>query len=735
MDDEAFVFAEDALSGEPRKEARWTVLSVEDDDTYQASLMHSLRGLDFRGLPVRLLTASSAAEAAAVLSSGDDIGLILLDVVMEEDDAGLRLVQSVREVLGNPVVRIVLLTGQPGMAPRTDVMQQYDIDEYWNKADLTREKLHAVVRSHLRTWHYMMELQRARKSLQMIIDASRSLYSKQNLTEFTQSLLNDIGLLIGVNGGGIVCSALAGSSTSPRRNVIAASGRYQQLLTTDLSDQIFARFADTLAQAEKTREHQFAQDHTVLYFETASIDGSSYLVLIDSNTMLTEGHIRMLQVFSENIRTGFANVALLNRVSQLAYYDEKLNIINRNGLSREISNMNAAERSSSGLLLVKIRKYTDMMITFGERYCDYLLLRFCDVIAEAFSAVQNCASIGDGNFVLIFDQNKMPADDYLRQQSEQMLEMSGVVHHLLLTFCKVDLGPLQDLPAQEILHLAESALSAAEMQNLPLIDYADGYRHRITSSFLLLQELQQALLNNELCLMFQPKVDLESGRALGFEALVRWPREDGSMVPPDKFIPLAEASGLISSLDEQVFHMTVDAVNELCGAGYELPVSFNTTVSDLRNRSFTQMIMNTVTSGRIDAALLDIEITESEAMADYSGHYDLLKQFIDLGMGVSIDDFGTGYSSLSHIARLAATTLKIDQSFVNGLGQSEDDLHVVQMICRIGKRFNFRIVAEGIETEEQCQLLRRAGCHVGQGYLFARPMKLPDAMEWLRKQA
>ena len=159
MSNDAFVFSDDECTTSAlQAPASWKILSVEDDPVYQASLLHSLNGLMFRDQLVEVLTANSAASAAEVLSRHDDIAVMLLDVVMEQDDAGLRLVSSVREVLGNSSIRIILLTGQPGVAPEADVMRQYDIDEYWNKAELSRDKLHSVIGSHLRTWHYMMEL-------------------------------------------------------------------------------------------------------------------------------------------------------------------------------------------------------------------------------------------------------------------------------------------------------------------------------------------------------------------------------------------------------------------------------------------------------------------------------------------------------------------------------------------------------------------------------------------------
>ena len=733
MSNDAFVFSDDECTTSAlQAPASWKILSVEDDPVYQASLLHSLNGLMFRDQLVEVLTANSAASAAEVLSRHDDIAVMLLDVVMEQDDAGLRLVSSVRELLGNSSIRIILLTGQPGVAPEADVMRQYDIDEYWNKAELSRDKLHSVIGSHLRTWHYMMELNKAQRGLQLILDASRSLHSKQELGPLTQAVLTNIGRIIGTGVNGIVCMGHFRNMQLNDARVIATTGDYHDMLEKNLTDIPADERMATLRSAIAAQSHQFHPDHSVLYFDTHAIDGAEYLVMVDGIVELTAAHINLLRVFSENVRSGFSNVALLNRVSHLAYFDDLLNIRNRNGLLRELDSLNDDDRHESVLLLVKIKSFQDAMITFGERYCDNLLKATSEALKQQLPGFSCFSTISAGTFALVFTHESQPDDELLLQIFEQSLTLSGVQHHIQLIFCKLELNLLQDASAQETLHLAEVTLSVGESYNLNLIGYTPGYREKITARHLQLLELQQALENNELFIMLQPKVELVSKKVAGFEALVRWRNSNGDYIPPDVFIPLAEASGLICSLDLHVLRLTFAAVKQLTDAGFELPVSFNASVSDLNNRDYTQEIFQAVKEHRVNPLLLDIEVTESQVMSDYRGFDALLRRFMALGMSVSIDDFGTGYSSLSHITKLPATTLKIDRSFVSGIEESEDDRHAVDMVAKIGQRFGYHIVAEGVETEAQCEWLRQVGCPVGQGYLFARPMTVDDVIVWLR---
>lgn len=736
MANDLFEFATPAEPQRQDQQPVWKLLTVEDDPTYRASLIHSLNSFRFRDTPLKILTAGSAAEAGNVLSEHSDIALILLDVVMERDDAGLRLVRSIREVLGNSTIRIVLLTGQPGMAPRADVMQRYDIDEYWNKSELTRETLYSVVSSHLRTWHYMVELQRAQQGLQMILDASRSLYSRHDKNEFTQQILENICKVISVDTGGIVCAARGVDATGLNDiNIIAASGSFYPLRDQHFSDDVFSRFHASVQSAIDVHGHVFTRDFSVLYFETSAIDGFHYLVVVDSPAELSENEINLLKVFSENIRSGFTNVALLNRLSYLAYFDEKLGISNRNGLLRELSSLNQNEKNEGVLMLVSMRSFRDMMITFGEHYCDILLLKFAELMMVRFPQALSVANLGDGKLAMTFCRRSMPDMDVLLAETEQTMQLEGVVHHLLLTFCTLELNQLDDFPVHETLHLAEATLAKAEVANCGVVNTGREHKQHIASSFLMLQKLQQALLNEKLTLMLQPKVDLVTGRPVGFEALVRWFENDGSVIPPGDFIPLAEASGLISSLDIQVLRMAIEAICQLRQAGYDLPVSFNATAADLRNRDYMQKLNAAIDDGLVNPSALELEITESEAIRDYTGNSELLARLIEKGMGVSIDDFGTGYSSLAHITQLAATSLKIDRCFVQGLGNSENDRHVVQMIIRIGQRFGFNIIAEGVETEQQRHELIEAGCRIAQGFLFARPMSINDAIDWLRRRS
>ncbi|MGP4843987.1 DUF3369 domain-containing protein [Marinobacter sp. 1Y8] len=182
----------------------WKVLSVDDNPHYQQSLAFALNNVRILGRPVTLITTDSAAKASRIMRDTPDIAVALLDVVMETDDAGLRLVNTIRETLNNQLTRIVLVTGQPGMAPRLDVMETFDIDDYWNKTELTHDHLISMLSGNLRSWRKAAELEEARSGLEQLVNACQAITHKRYLTELTRTVLQHLGSLAGTTDG-IVC--------------------------------------------------------------------------------------------------------------------------------------------------------------------------------------------------------------------------------------------------------------------------------------------------------------------------------------------------------------------------------------------------------------------------------------------------------------------------------------------------------------------------------------------------
>ncbi|MDW1972650.1 EAL domain-containing protein [Vibrio sp. 431] len=740
---ELFEFsAEEDTAGTSQK--NWVMLSVEDNQPYQDVLESALQEVAFEGRKIDLLRASSAASAATILSKRQDISLILLDIVMETDDAGFYLIDTIRNVIGDELVRIVVLTGQPGVKPHDKAINEYNISEYWNKTDLSADKLKSVVVSNLRTWQISQELQIARRGLQMIVDASRSLTARQDTSGFAHTVLEEIARVINVpNTGGIVCVVKTGIESLLLAPIVAASSHFRELIGARLEN-VFSvydedrkqRVEKAIFEAWQTQQHIFENDFTLLFFDTSEHDEKQYLMLVDSPHALDSNHLNLLQAFAENISSGFVNQALMNKLSQLAYLDTPTGIHNFNWLARELGQQSTYHINNSSLVLFRLLNYDTAEIMAGHDYATKMFKAFCLFINEQLPKHYLLAVWDRETVALVFTLDNKPGEDKLKAIRNTTMEMDELDIQLQFQVGTMDFKDTQSLSLAEVLVLANTALGKARSSGVDVYNFDYALIQRLANRMRILTALKKALTTREsFFLVLQPKVNLATGKPVGFEALLRWRVEDNTLCPPSEFIPIAEASGLSLEISEMVVAKTIEVIQRLQAEGYSLPVSFNLANSDVVSPIIFNEIHRCIDEQEIDASLLDIEVTETQATEDYTVINPLLRSFIDKGVGVSIDDFGTGYSSLSQLADLAATTIKLDQKFVNDLTAENKDkaLHIVQMIARLAELFAFKLIAEGVETEEQRQLLMDNGYQHAQGYYFAKPMPMDELLDWLAK--
>ena len=740
---ELFEFsAEEDTAGPSQK--NWVVLSVEDNQPYQDVLESALQEVSFKGRKIELLRATSAASAATILSKRQDISLILLDIVMETDDAGFYLIDTIRNVIGDELVRIVVLTGQPGVKPHDKAINEYNISEYWNKTDLSADKLKSVVVSNLRTWQISQQLQIARRGLQMIVDASRSLTARQDTSEFAHTVLEEIARVINVpNTGGIVCIVKTGIESLQLAPIVAASSHFRELIDARLEN-VFSiydedrkqRVEKAIFEAWQTQQHIFENDFTLLFFDTSEHDEKQYLMLVDSPHALDSNQLNLLQAFAENISSGFVNQALMNKLSQLAYLDTPTGIHNFNWLARELGQQSTYHINNSSLVLFRLLNYDTAEIMAGHDYATKMFKAFCLFINEQLPKHYLLAVWDRETVAMVFTLDNKPGEDKLRAIRNTTMEMDELDIQLQFQVGTMDFKDTQSLSLAEVLVLANTALGKARSSGVDVYNFDYALIQRLANRMRILTALKKALTTREaFFLVLQPKVNLATGKPVGFEALLRWRMEDNTLCPPSEFIPIAEASGLSLEISEMVVAKTIEVIQRLQAEGYSLPVSFNLANSDVVSPIIFNEIHRCIDEQEIDASLLDIEVTETQATEDYTVINPLLRSFIDKGVGVSIDDFGTGYSSLSQLADLAATTIKLDQKFVNDLTAENKDkaLHIVQMIARLAERFAFKLIAEGVETEEQRQLLMDNGYQHAQGYYFAKPMPMDELLDWLAK--
>jgi EAL domain-containing protein (putative c-di-GMP-specific phosphodiesterase class I) len=247
--------------------------------------------------------------------------------------------------------------------------------------------------------------------------------------------------------------------------------------------------------------------------------------------------------------------------------------------------------------------------------------------------------------------------------------------------------------------------------------------------------LRQALSRDEFCLHFQPVVDVVSGRVAGVEALVRWQHPEKGLLLPGKFIGIAEESGLIQPLGEWVFWAACKQLADFRAAGiYGVRMAVNISAIQMRNGNLPVLAKGAIDAFGLNPADLVFEITESVAMQQPAETVRILDILHDMGIGLAIDDFGTGYSSLSYLRLFPIDLLKLDRTFVEEIGQSADGTVICDATIGLAHNLGLRIVAEGVETDEQRDYLRGRGCDLMQGFLFSRPVPANEVIAFIRQR-
>jgi len=243
--------------------------------------------------------------------------------------------------------------------------------------------------------------------------------------------------------------------------------------------------------------------------------------------------------------------------------------------------------------------------------------------------------------------------------------------------------------------------------------------------------VRRALRNRELCLYYQPKVNLRSGEVLGFEALLRWQRPGRGLVSPGEFLPLVEQTDLIIEIGEWVIHQALSQLQAWQGQGQPWSVSVNIAARHLQRSDFVERLEQLLAEHPgVDPARLDLEIVESVAIDNLQHVSRCLDACRALGVRFSLDDFGTGYSSLSYLKRLPTQTIKIDKSFVRDILHDQDDLALTGAVIGLARAFGREVVAEGLESVEHGRVLMALGCELAQGYFIARPMPASEVLAW-----
>ena len=294
----------------------------------------------------------------------------------------------------------------------------------------------------------------------------------------------------------------------------------------------------------------------------------------------------------------------------------------------------------------------------------------------------------------------------------------------------------QEVSAEKLLQQAEHAVNHAKINGISNFHiYDKKHKSELATKFAIENELHLAIENNEFEIYFQPQLELNSGKIKSAEALIRWNHPEKGLIRPDRFIPVLEESELIIPVGKWVIHEACRYAKQLQESGYEpIQISVNVSTVQLKNKGLITVLKNALMESKLDPCWLELEITESSVIKDISRSISLLNRINELGVSIALDDFGTGYSSLSYLKKLPIKTLKIDRSFVSGIPADKDDLTIIKTIIAMSKALNLQIVAEGVESGTQLDILRKLGCEKIQGYLIGRPTSATKFLQRLKNR-
>jgi diguanylate cyclase (GGDEF)-like protein len=442
--------------------------------------------------------------------------------------------------------------------------------------------------------------------------------------------------------------------------------------------------------------------------------------------------MRLLAELAGHVSLALDRIDKAEKLDYLSYYDPLTGAPNRTlfheRLKLQLEDA-TREHGKLALLIVDIERFKTINDTLGRHAGDALLKEIGSRIKQGGHPASWFARIGADHFAIVVPD--VASEEQLARRIEGRLDgifaspfMIAGTELRISARMGIAVFPSDGADADTLFRNAEAALKKAKATGERYLFYTQEMTERIAEKLSLENKLRQALEKEEFVLHYQPKVDLENRGIVGVEALIRWQSPELGLVPPMKFIPLLEETGLILPVGSWALRRAALDHRAWAERGLKPPrVAVNVSPIQLRQRDFVRDVEHAIMKGSAPVGI-DLEITESLIMQDIHATIEKLVLLRKLGIQVAIDDFGTGYSSLSYLARLPVETLKIDRSFVSTMLEDPNTTTLVHTMITLAHSFQLKVVAEGVESEEQANMLRLLGCDQMQGYLFSKPVPI-----------
>ena len=431
-------------------------------------------------------------------------------------------------------------------------------------------------------------------------------------------------------------------------------------------------------------------------------------------------------------------------IRRQANYDSLTGLPNRelflDRLSQSLSNMSRAGQKMA-LMFLDLDGFKLVNDTLGHNVGDLLLRETSRRLSGCVRDTDTVARLGGDEFTVIMpsvtDTRQVPV--IAQRVLDSLSEAFVLDGHETFVSCSIGITIFPDAAADavELLKNADSAMYRAKDQGKANYQfYTSDLNEQVKERLVLKNGLVRAKERGELSLHYQPKLDILSGRITGVEALMRWNSLDLGSVPPAKFIPVLEETGMVVDVGEWAIRTACRQHIAWCDIGLPpIRIAVNLSARQLREHNFVSIVQQVLMETGVGSEHLEIEITESMLMSDTANVVTTLGKLHDLGICIAMDDFGTGYSSLSYLKQFPIDTIKIDRSFINDIATDTEDVEIVKAIITMGQSLNRKIVAEGVETADQISILKKFQCDEIQGYVFSRPLPGDTLAEFFKKKA
>lgn len=683
------------------------VMVADDDPTVRLLCEQSLEPAGFN--------VSSFPDGATALQALSELqpDIILLDVEMPGAD-GFSVCQEIRARNSMTDIPIVMITGNDDTE---SINHAYDL----GATDFVRKPIAWAVLPH---------------RIRYLLRAKAAFTDLRHAEQKTRALLQTIpDVMLSIESNGVI------------RELVSGDSRYSDSFGTHAGHPLEAFFPPTVARKVREYMHIALAKGGVHVFEH-DLDGSkrhceTRLIAQDENCVLA-----IVRDISDR-REAAA------KIHKLAYYDSLTGLPNRQQFVRDLRRAiaNAKRKDTSiAILLIDLDRFKRINDTLGHSVGDMLLksvaqtlencVRASDYVArldtQQLPNVQLARLGGDEFVILLTDINAEEEASVVATRIGDALAVpcSFEGHQVVVTpSIGIALFSRDGDNVEDLLMNADAAMYRAKADGRNKYRfYSQTMRLRSLERLELEADLRKAIDDGAFRLHYQPKVEIATWSVVGVEALLRWLHPERGWISPGQFIPLAEETGLIVQLGEWVIHKACSQLKQWQNNGLDdISIAVNVSSQQFCHGNFLDAVLRIVWEAAIRPQSLELEITESLLMSDVQKTIATLQSFRKAGLRISVDDFGTGYSSLAYLTQFPLNSLKIDRSFVQGLQENQDDAAICAAILAMARELGLKVVAEGVEYEEQLEFLRQQGCDEIQGFLYSKPLPPDQLVELLRR--